>query len=120
MQLVILRLMLKLKILPVLVLYCKNIIYNVKSGSLSVLEVGLLLTLSTAISCPIFLSYYYHLILLFFQVAAKKYCNFEIPAHFTGVWRYLENADEREEFSQTCPADIEIEKAYFSVGSIRK
>lgn len=50
-----------------------------------------------------------------FQVAAKKYCDFDIPAHFTGVWRYLQNAYEREEFKQTCPADIEIEKAYFGV-----
>ncbi|XP_016423399.1 chloride intracellular channel protein 2-like [Sinocyclocheilus rhinocerous] len=49
------------------------------------------------------------------KVAAKKYCNFEIPAQFTGVWRYLQNAYEREEFSQTCPAEIEIEKAYLSV-----
>lgn len=56
---------------------------------------------------------------IFFQVAAKKYCNFEIPAHFAGVWRYLENADETEEFRQTCPADIEIEKAYFSVANKR-
>lgn len=72
-----------------------------------------------------FIHYYslpciYRLIIHVFQVAAKKYCNFEIPAHFTGVWRYLENADEREEFKQTCPADIEIEKAYFSVASQRK
>ncbi|XP_032411409.1 chloride intracellular channel protein 2 [Xiphophorus hellerii] len=49
------------------------------------------------------------------RVAAKKYCDFEIPAEFTGVWRYLENSYEREEFKQTCPADIEIEKAYFGV-----
>lgn len=49
------------------------------------------------------------------KVAAKKYCSFEIPAQFTGVWRYLQNAHEREEFSQTCPADIEIEKTYLSV-----
>ncbi|XP_051774275.1 chloride intracellular channel protein 2 [Ctenopharyngodon idella] len=49
------------------------------------------------------------------KVAARKYCSFEIPAQFTGVWRYLQNAYEREEFSQTCPADIEIEKAYLSV-----
>ncbi|MEQ2208320.1 Chloride intracellular channel protein 6, partial [Xenoophorus captivus] len=49
------------------------------------------------------------------RVAAKKYCDFEIPAEFTGVWRYLENAYEREEFKQTCPADIEIEKAYLGV-----
>lgn len=55
-----------------------------------------------------------------FQVAAKKYCNFDIPADFTGVWRYLRNAYEREEFKQTCPGDVEIEKAYFSVANSRK
>ncbi|XP_015243781.1 chloride intracellular channel protein 2 [Cyprinodon tularosa] len=49
------------------------------------------------------------------RVAAKKYCDFEIPAEFSGVWRYLENAYKREEFKQTCPADIEIEKAYLGV-----
>lgn len=54
------------------------------------------------------------------RVAAKKYCDFDIPAQFTGVWRYLQNAYEREEFKQTCPADIEIEKAYFSVANKRK
>ncbi|KAL2077385.1 hypothetical protein ACEWY4_026889 [Coilia grayii] len=53
------------------------------------------------------------------KVAAKKYCDFEIPAQFTGVWRYLNNAYEREEFTQTCPADIEIEKAYMSVAKGR-
>ncbi|XP_028272487.1 chloride intracellular channel protein 2 [Parambassis ranga] len=53
------------------------------------------------------------------RVAAMKYCNFEIPSHFTGVWRYLKNAYEREEFRQTCPADIEIEKAYFSVAKTK-
>lgn len=53
----------------------------------------------------------------FFKVAAKKYCGFEIPPQFTGVWRYLKNAYEREEFTQTCPADIEIEKAYLSVAT---
>lgn len=52
-----------------------------------------------------------------FQVAAKKYCGFDIPTQFTGVWRYLQSAYEREEFKQTCPADIEIEKAYFSVAN---
>ncbi|AWP11855.1 Chloride intracellular channel protein isoform 2 [Scophthalmus maximus] len=54
------------------------------------------------------------------RVAAKKYCDFDIPAQFTGVWRYLQNANEREEFKQTCPADIEIEKAYFTVANQRK
>ncbi|XP_041930102.1 chloride intracellular channel protein 2 [Alosa sapidissima] len=54
------------------------------------------------------------------KVAAKKYCGFEIPTQFTGVWRYLRNAYEREEFTQTCPADIEIEKAYLSVSTKRQ
>lgn len=54
------------------------------------------------------------------QIASKKYCGFDIPAHLTGVWRYLHNANEREEFKQTCPAEIEIEKAYLGVVSKRK
>lgn len=62
---------------------------------------------------------YYVSFSLYLKVAAKKYCNFEIPAHFTGVHRYMQNAYEREEFSQTCPANIEIEKAYLSVVSKR-
>lgn len=53
------------------------------------------------------------------QVASKTYCNLEIPAEFTGVWRYLQNAYEREEFKQTCPADVEIEKAYLNVANKR-
>ncbi|KAJ3588066.1 hypothetical protein NHX12_011660 [Muraenolepis orangiensis] len=53
------------------------------------------------------------------KIAAKKYCNFDIPAQFVGVWQYLQNASEREEFSQTCPAPIEIEKAYFLVANKR-
>uniref|UniRef100_A0A8C8BZJ5 Chloride intracellular channel protein n=1 Tax=Oncorhynchus tshawytscha TaxID=74940 RepID=A0A8C8BZJ5_ONCTS len=53
------------------------------------------------------------------KIAAKKYCDFDIPAQFTGVWRYLNNAYEREEFSQTCPANIEIEKAYLDVTNKR-
>ncbi len=61
----------------------------------------------------------FNFVLYLFQIAAKKYCNFDIPAEFTGVWRYLQNAYEREEFKQTCPADIEIEKAYYSVAEKR-
>ncbi|KAG9335518.1 hypothetical protein JZ751_004544 [Albula glossodonta] len=53
-------------------------------------------------------------------VAAKKYCDFDIPAQFTGVWRYLQNAYEREEFRHTCPADIEIERTYLDVVGKRK
>lgn len=33
----------------------------------------------------------------------------------TGVWRYLNNAYEREEFTNTCAADVEIENAYKDV-----
>ncbi|KAG5851865.1 chloride intracellular channel protein 2-like [Anguilla anguilla] len=54
------------------------------------------------------------------KVAAKKYCDFDIPEQFTGVWRYLRNAHEREEFSHTCPANVEIERAYLDVASQRK
>lgn len=54
------------------------------------------------------------------RVAAQKYCNFQIPDHFTGVWRYLRHADDREEFKQTSPADVEIEKAYLGVAGQRK
>ncbi|XP_018603197.2 chloride intracellular channel protein 4 [Scleropages formosus] len=49
------------------------------------------------------------------KVVAKKYRNFEIPADMTGVWRYLHNAYQREEFINTCPADREIEIAYLDV-----
>uniref|UniRef100_A0A8D0CH83 Chloride intracellular channel protein n=1 Tax=Scleropages formosus TaxID=113540 RepID=A0A8D0CH83_SCLFO len=54
------------------------------------------------------------------KVAAKKFCNFDIPAQFTGVWRYLNNAYAMEEFSQTCPADIEIENTYVNVAGKKK
>ncbi|XP_004695260.1 PREDICTED: chloride intracellular channel protein 2 [Condylura cristata] len=49
------------------------------------------------------------------KVAAKKYRNFDIPAEFSGVWRYLRNAYDREEFAHTCPEDKEIEHTYASV-----
>ncbi|XP_043830009.1 chloride intracellular channel protein 2 isoform X1 [Dromiciops gliroides] len=49
------------------------------------------------------------------KVVAKKYRDFDIPAEFSGVWRYLGNAYAREEFSHTCPADKEIESTYASV-----
>ncbi|XP_006632969.1 chloride intracellular channel protein 2 [Lepisosteus oculatus] len=54
------------------------------------------------------------------KIAAKKYCDFDIPSQFTGVWRYLKNASEREEFSHTCPADEEVERAYLGVATQRK
>ncbi|XP_043927491.1 chloride intracellular channel protein 5-like isoform X2 [Protopterus annectens] len=49
------------------------------------------------------------------KVVAKKYRNFEIPAEMTAVWRYLNNAYARDEFTNTCPADREIEFAYLDV-----
>ncbi|XP_054852479.1 chloride intracellular channel protein 2 isoform X2 [Eublepharis macularius] len=49
------------------------------------------------------------------KIAAKKYRNFEIPREMTAVWRYLQNAYARDEFSHTCPADREIEHTYANV-----
>ncbi|KAM7365494.1 hypothetical protein PAMP_016414 [Pampus punctatissimus] len=49
------------------------------------------------------------------KVVAQKYRGFEIPAEMTGVWRYLNCAYQREEFTSTCPAEREIELAYLDV-----
>ncbi|XP_077165352.1 chloride intracellular channel protein 2 [Paroedura picta] len=49
------------------------------------------------------------------KIAAKTYRNFEIPRKMTAVWRYLQNAYTRDEFSDTCPADEEIERTYSNV-----
>ncbi|KAM3585494.1 uncharacterized protein V6R79_019018 [Siganus canaliculatus] len=49
------------------------------------------------------------------KVVAKKYRGFEIPAEMTGVWRYLNGAYQREEFTSTCPAEREIQFAYLDV-----
>ncbi|XP_058468437.1 uncharacterized protein LOC131442749 isoform X1 [Solea solea] len=49
------------------------------------------------------------------KVVAKKYRGFEIPAEMTSVWRYLNCAYQREEFTSTCPAEREIEFAYLDV-----
>ncbi|XP_077370611.1 uncharacterized protein LOC144014519 isoform X2 [Festucalex cinctus] len=49
------------------------------------------------------------------KVVAKKYRGFEIPSEMTGVWRYLNCAYQKEEFSSTCPAEREIEFAYADV-----
>lgn len=51
----------------------------------------------------------------FCQVVAKKYRNYDIPSEFRGVWRYLGNAYSRDEFTNTCAADVEIELAYKDV-----
>lgn len=49
------------------------------------------------------------------KVVAKKYRNYNIPTEFRGVLRYLSNASSRDEFTNTCPADVEIELAYKDV-----
>ncbi|KAK5847709.1 hypothetical protein PBY51_016817 [Eleginops maclovinus] len=49
------------------------------------------------------------------KVVAKKYRGFEVPAEMTGVWRYLNCAYQREEFTSTCPAEREIHFAYLDV-----
>ncbi|KAK2817853.1 hypothetical protein Q7C36_021786 [Tachysurus vachellii] len=46
------------------------------------------------------------------RIVAKKYRNFEIPAEMKGIWRYLNSAYQREEFTCTCPAERETEFAY--------
>lgn len=50
-----------------------------------------------------------------FQVVAKKYRGFDIPKEMTTIWKYLNNAYMREEFTNTCPSDKEIEIAYADV-----
>ncbi|XP_037687871.1 chloride intracellular channel protein 6 [Choloepus didactylus] len=54
------------------------------------------------------------------KIVAKKYRDFELPAGMTGVWRYLNNAYARDEFTNTCPADQEIERAYSDVAKRMK
>ncbi|XP_029927676.1 chloride intracellular channel protein 5-like [Myripristis murdjan] len=49
------------------------------------------------------------------KVVTKKYRNYDIPSEFRGVWRYLSNAYSRDEFTNTCAADVEIELAYKDV-----
>ncbi|XP_043118184.1 chloride intracellular channel protein 5a [Puntigrus tetrazona] len=49
------------------------------------------------------------------KVVSKKYRHFEIPSDLSGVWRYLQNAYARDEFTNTCAADSEIELAYQDV-----
>ncbi|XP_007934366.1 chloride intracellular channel protein 5 [Orycteropus afer afer] len=49
------------------------------------------------------------------KIVSKKYRNYNIPAEMTGLWRYLKNAYARDEFTNTCAADNEIEMAYADV-----
>uniref|UniRef100_A0A8C6KSM9 Chloride intracellular channel protein n=1 Tax=Nothobranchius furzeri TaxID=105023 RepID=A0A8C6KSM9_NOTFU len=49
------------------------------------------------------------------KVVAKKYRSYDIPSDMAGVWKYLNSAYKREEFTSTCAADTEIENAYKDV-----
>ena len=42
------------------------------------------------------------------RVVAKEFKDFDIPAEFKALWRYMQNAYESEVFRQTCPSDSEI------------
>ncbi|XP_015415698.1 PREDICTED: chloride intracellular channel protein 4 [Myotis davidii] len=54
------------------------------------------------------------------KVVAKRYRDFEFPSEMTGISRYLRNAYARDEFTNTCPADREIELAYSDVAKRMK
>ncbi|KAM5278324.1 chloride intracellular channel protein 6 [Hipposideros larvatus] len=54
------------------------------------------------------------------KIVAKRYRDFEFPPEMTGLWRYLNNAYARDEFTNTCPADQEIEHAYSDVAKRMK
>lgn len=49
------------------------------------------------------------------KVVAKKYRNYNFPSDFKGLRRYLDNAYKRDEFTNTCASDAEIELAYKDV-----
>ncbi|XP_056284093.1 chloride intracellular channel protein 5b isoform X3 [Pseudoliparis swirei] len=49
------------------------------------------------------------------KIVAKKYRDYDIPSDMSGVWRYLKNAYTRDEFTNTCAADGEVETAYKDV-----
>ncbi|XP_029531104.1 chloride intracellular channel protein 4 [Oncorhynchus nerka] len=49
------------------------------------------------------------------KVVTKKYRGFDIPKDMMGIWQYLQNVYTREEFTNTCPSDKEIEIAYQDV-----
>ncbi|KAF6384538.1 chloride intracellular channel 6 [Rhinolophus ferrumequinum] len=54
------------------------------------------------------------------KIVAKRYRDFDFPAEMSGLWRYLNNAYARDEFTNTCPADQEIEHAYSDVAKRMK
>ncbi|NWW18360.1 CLIC3 protein, partial [Falcunculus frontatus] len=49
------------------------------------------------------------------QVVCQHYRRFGIPKDLSGVWRYLNSANETKEFKYTCPNSQEIIQAYRSV-----
>ncbi|XP_012686886.1 chloride intracellular channel protein 1 [Clupea harengus] len=54
------------------------------------------------------------------KVVCLKYRDFSIPRSLAHLWRYLDAAYGREEFSSTCPTDGEIHFAYASVVKVLK
>ncbi|XP_060948553.1 chloride intracellular channel protein 1 [Limanda limanda] len=54
------------------------------------------------------------------KVVCLKYRKFSIPQYLTNLWRYLNAAYAREEFSSTCPIDDEIHIAYSCVAKALK
>ncbi|XP_063041676.1 chloride intracellular channel protein 1 [Engraulis encrasicolus] len=54
------------------------------------------------------------------KVVCLKYRDFSIPRSLTNLWRYLDAAYAREEFSSTCPTDPEVHFAYAQVAKALK
>ncbi|CAL8365716.1 unnamed protein product [Arctogadus glacialis] len=54
------------------------------------------------------------------KVVSLRYRGFSVPRDLANLWRYLDMAYGREEFSSTCPADAEIHMAYASVAKALK
>lgn len=46
------------------------------------------------------------------RVAGKYFADFDIPAKFTGIWRYMYNLYQLDAFLQSCPADQDIINHY--------
>lgn len=46
------------------------------------------------------------------KVAGKYFAEFEIPAKFSGIWRYMYNMYQLDAFTQSCPADQDIINHY--------
>jgi chloride intracellular channel protein 2 len=46
------------------------------------------------------------------KVAGKYFAEFEIPASFVGIWRYMYNMYQLDAFTQSCPADQDIINHY--------